>query len=356
MNDSTEGQYEYEDDSGTLEYTQECFILESISQGNPQVRQRKPLHLSGNSLPKGCETELQLVEKKLTSDPNRLLKRSNIIRNVAGEEKDKNYVLEEIEGFLSNCSKQGGKRNYSDVEVTLVATVDIPFAATVWYFGDSQHETGNWYIREETFITFKDIFNIYKRCFKGKILTIISDCPYAGRWTLDCVEELDRLQIPSCGHHTREKQLLLKVYASCAPDQIATEAWFVSNAVVNDSTTHRLYFGGKSTENQLPTVCDFTRLRCSQDPYKKCDADESWSWNDAFVHGGTLKRRLYLVRGKDRGRPAWHYVLVRTESIGEFLKRIDSGTVDVANYGKVITSGWGTDPPENIKQRFSSRF
>ena len=90
------------------------------------MRQPKPLHFTGNSLPKGCETKLQLVEKKVTSDPNRLLKRNYIIRNVAGEEKDKNYVLEEIEAFLSNCSKQGGKRNYSDVEATLVTNVDIP--------------------------------------------------------------------------------------------------------------------------------------------------------------------------------------------------------------------------------------
>ena len=49
-------------------------------------------------------------------------------------------------------------------------------------------------------------------------------------------------------------------------------------------------------------------------------------------------------------------MLVRTESIGEFLKSIDSGTVDVAEYGKVITSGWGTDLRKDINQRFSIRF
>ena len=146
------------------------------------------------------------------------------------------------------------------------------------------------------------------------------------------------------------------MYASCGADQIATEAWFITNAVNADEQSQRLLFGGKSTENQTPTCYDFTRLQCCKDPYEKCDANEWWKWSETFLQGDSRRRRLYLVRGKDRGKTAWHYVLIKADIIGEFLKRVDSGTIDVADYGQVLRSGWGQDPPEGVKQRFSCRF
>ena len=55
--------------------------------------------------------------------------------------------------------------------------------------------------------------------------------------------------------------------------------------------------------------------------------------------------RIYLVRGKDRGKPAWHYVLVEKLLLGLFLKRTQGGRADVKDFGKVLKSGWGVDPP-----------
>ena len=54
------------------------------------------------------------------------------------------------------------------------------------------------------------------------------------------------------------------------------------------------------------------------------------------------------MRGKDKGRPAWHYVLVERELEEEFVKAINAGTVDVAKFGYVIRCGWGEDPPDDI--------
>lgn len=59
------------------------------------------------------------------------------------------------------------------------------------------------------------------------------------------------------------------------------------------------------------------------------------------------KERLYLVRGKDRGKPAWHYVMVEKCLLGLFLKRTNGGQLDVADFGIVLESGWGENPPEN---------
>lgn len=59
---------------------------------------------------------------------------------------------------------------------------------------------------------------------------------------------------------------------------------------------------------------------------------------------------IYLVRGKDRGKAAWHYVEVNRSLLSIFLKRTDGGTLDVAQYGRIIQSGWGRDPDEATKE------
>ena len=64
--------------------------------------------------------------------------------------------------------------------------------------------------------------------------------------------------------------------------------------------------------------------------------------------------RLYVVCGKDRGRPAWHYVMVERSLLGLFLKRVNGGSLDVADFGTVLKSGWGENPPESTKEELDS--
>ena len=64
---------------------------------------------------------------------------------------------------------------------------------------------------------------------------------------------------------------------------------------------------------------------------------------------------VYLVRGKDKGRPAWHYVLVEKEKEQEFKSQVQTGTVDVAKFGKVLHSGWGEDPPKQKKKEINDQ-
>ena len=61
--------------------------------------------------------------------------------------------------------------------------------------------------------------------------------------------------------------------------------------------------------------------------------------------------RIYLVRGKGRGRAAWQYVLVKKHLLGLFLKRTNGGSLDVADFGAVLRSGWGKDPPEGTAKK-----
>ena len=63
----------------------------------------------------------------------------------------------------------------------------------------------------------------------------------------------------------------------------------------------------------------------------------------------SLSERLYFFRGKDGGRPCWRYVLVEKASLGLFLRRTNGGSINVADFGAILKSGLGKDPPESIR-------
>ena len=60
--------------------------------------------------------------------------------------------------------------------------------------------------------------------------------------------------------------------------------------------------------------------------------------------------RVILVSGKDKGKPAWHFVDVKKTLTGLFYKRVKSGSLDVAHFGTVLASEWGTDPPDSKRE------
>ena len=62
------------------------------------------------------------------------------------------------------------------------------------------------------------------------------------------------------------------------------------------------------------------------------------------------KEKLYLVRGKDSERPAWHYVMVEKSLLGLFLKRTNGGSLAVVDFGTVLKSGWRETPPESTRE------
>ena len=60
---------------------------------------------------------------------------------------------------------------------------------------------------------------------------------------------------------------------------------------------------------------------------------------------------VFLVRGKNAGRPIWHYVLVDRLKFALFRQALKQGQLDVVKYGKILCSGWGKNPPaETVKQ------
>ena len=66
--------------------------------------------------------------------------------------------------------------------------------------------------------------------------------------------------------------------------------------------------------------------------------------------------RIYQVRGIAKGRAAWYYVLVKKHLLGLFLKQAQGGSFDVADFGDVLRSGWGKDPPEGITDTILKKY
>jgi len=65
---------------------------------------------------------------------------------------------------------------------------------------------------------------------------------------------------------------------------------------------------------------------------------------------------LYLIRGKDKERDAWHYVLIDRLKLPIFKKDTEKGDIDILRYGKIIRSGWGKNPPDDVMSEIKSAY
>ncbi len=62
---------------------------------------------------------------------------------------------------------------------------------------------------------------------------------------------------------------------------------------------------------------------------------------------------VYLVRGGAdyTGQATWYFVRVDSAKDRMFNKMIQSGSIDLPLYGKVLASGYGVEPPEALMAR-----
>ena len=76
---------------------------------------------------------------------------------------------------------------------------------------------------------------------------------------------------------------------------------------------------------------------------------------NADVNMECKQDRVYLVQAKEKGRSAWHYVVVEKYLVGLFLKRSFRGGFNVADFGILLESGWGKNPPENTLEKVNKK-
>ena len=190
--------------------------------------------------------------------------------------------------------------------------------------------------------------------FKGKSLSILSDCSYSGNWINDCAKRLDEMNVPSCGHHTREHGLLFQIFTSCQPNEEATALCFINEAIEYSEEDKAVIIQKDKTltSGQKVMRTDFRFIRCGKPANESCEADSDCTWND---HLHIKPHLVHLDHLENSGSPAWRYVLVDEEKLDDFKAKLATGTIDVADYGRVLESGWGKDPPEDIQRKIDLR-
>ncbi|MDX1974460.1 MAG: hypothetical protein SFT92_02165 [Rickettsiales bacterium] len=61
--------------------------------------------------------------------------------------------------------------------------------------------------------------------------------------------------------------------------------------------------------------------------------------------------QIFLVRGRDhKSKSAWYYVAVDTDKRDIFKSRQGTTVLDIADYGNVLHSGYGVEPPQAVKE------
>lgn len=69
------------------------------------------------------------------------------------------------------------------------------------------------------------------------------------------------------------------------------------------------------------------------------------------------QERCFVVRGRDRGDAAFHYVEVHRWLMSAFKSITQAGgNVDVAKYGTPILSGWGVNPGPSHVKKIEARY
>ena len=230
--------------------------------------------------------------------------------------------------------------------------------ALIFYTGHGEKDTGNWCFKDGV-ITFDDIFNIYIKHFRGKSLQIISDCSYSGNWIKECIKKLDERGILSCGHHTRERGILLKIFTSCQPNEEATLLTYCKCGIRYSEEDKGVVLKydeeiklEQAQNGQNPMYIDFRHIYCYKQPEDQCELDSTCTWEDRLGH---KKEQIFQVLNEDH----WCYVLVDKEKIDEFKAKNATGNIEVgkaATYGDVLQSGSGRNPPVDVEEKLKLRF
>lgn len=65
---------------------------------------------------------------------------------------------------------------------------------------------------------------------------------------------------------------------------------------------------------------------------------------------------IYLVKGVDAGRNAWYYVLVERLKLQLFLKALNDDIIHLENYGVILYSAYGDEPPAEITNKLKAEY
>ena len=295
-------------------------------------------------------TDLSIMTSRITLD-----ERCKVVKMLPNQEMNCLRVKKGLANLLNNTHKEGGKHN---ARLTAMSSIQTYHTTVILhYIGPGKKGTGDWCF-SDGFISFREIMNLYTQHFRGRVLTIISDCSYSGSWVREAMTFMDEQGVGPCGHVAKEMGFLVKVYSSSLANEIPAELAFSTNCAKNNASTGILFYAidfrsKEIHDGQHPSGLDFTRVRCRNKIDQPCTMAPGSTWDQ-----WSTAERIFLVRGEDRGRPAWHYVKVEDneDTRKAFFEAVASNNVNVKEFGEPIKCGWGKDSPEEVKKKILEEY
>ena len=171
------------------------------------------------------------------------------------------------------------------------------------------------------------------------------------------MEYLDKCKVQPCGHSARAAKIILSIRASCRSHQIPHTLLYSARGQGNDknnrAVTYRLEF--EICSDQHTRSFNSSTITCKkgatfEDP---CSLPHDYTW-----HKKSEEKRVRLVSGKvAHGKQAWHYVLlVDDEEMIDMFNAKNSDIIDVADYGQILKSGWGQEPPDEVREWIKKKY
>ena len=174
------------------------------------------------------------------------------------------------------------------------------------------------------------------------------------------MEYLDKCKVLPCGHSARAAKVLLNVGASCRSYQIPHTLVYSARGQGNDKNSGVLWSNYNDYEicpDQHTRGYNCSRITCKEGATfeDSCSLTHDFTWHDK-----SEEKTIKLVRGKvyhDKQRKdAWHFVSVSDEMEEMFKKESEKENFDVAKYGQILESGWGRDPPDEVRKWIVKKY
>lgn len=66
------------------------------------------------------------------------------------------------------------------------------------------------------------------------------------------------------------------------------------------------------------------------------------------------KGNIFYLKSEFNNKPAWYYLDVFPNKLILFKNRIGKESLELKDYGNILHSGWGAEPPKEIKDKMEN--
>lgn len=132
-----------------------------------------------------------------------------------------------------------------------------------------------------------------------------------------------------------------------------SENSFASRARSSQTNSIQSILDGSNTENNINSASNISEIAKN-----KFNPAENAKKNLIYVDPIKKSKSdlVYLVKGVDDGRNAWYYLLVERVKLQLFLRALNDDIIHLENYGVILYSAYGDEPPANITDSLKEEY